>query len=295
MKKLIPFLVLILSFGIFAQQPTEIPVSLKTPDGKYIGQVSGGGLDATANAVTPKQTFGLIDLNGGKIADGDKVKIRMDASQWHENKEQKLIHRVPIKGAKEDECIFKLRIKDKLIFFETPNGKFVRVDDIAVIATDDEKNATLFDIQVVQPAAQSASYTVAFKLNNGKHLGMVGGGKMDASASEIGNNQIFQMIDLNGGQLSNGDAVKIIFGQAQTQSQLHEDKENNLINRVPTRGAKDEECIFKILVVGAKVLLQTPSGKFVATSEDGKSLITTDKKDDSSFLTAVPNPTPVAK
>ena len=295
MKKLIPFLLLIMSYCVFAQQPTEIPVSLKTPDGKYIGQVSGGGLDATANAVSPKQTFGLIDINGGKIADGDKVKIRMDASQWHENKEQKLIHRVAAKGAKEDECIFKLRIKDKLIFFETPSGKFVRVDDIAVIATDEEKNATLFDIQIVQPAAQATSYTVAFKLNNGKHLGMVGGGKMDASSAEIGTNQIFQMIDLNGGQLSNGDSVKIIFGQAQTQSQLHEDKENNVINRVPTRGAKDEECIFKILVVGAKVLLQTPSGKFIATSEDGKSLITTDKKDDSSFLTAVPNPTPVGK
>lgn len=295
MKKIIPFLLLILAYGVFAQQPTEIPVSLKTPDGKYIGQVAGGGLDATANAVSPKQTFGLIDLNGGKIADGDKVKLRMDASQWHENKEQKLIHRVPMRGAKEDECVFILKIKDKLIYFQTPSGKFVRVDDISVIATDEEKNATLFDIQIVQPPTQAASYTVAFKLNNGKHLGMVGGGKMDTSATEIGNNQIFQMIDLNGGQLSNGDTVKIIFGQGQTQSQWHEDKENSLINRVPTRGARDEECIFKILVVGGKVLLQTPSGKFVATSEDGKSLITTDKKDDTSFLTAVPNPTPIAK
>ena len=38
-----------------AQQPNEISVSLKTPDGKYVGQVAGGGLDVTANAVTIKK------------------------------------------------------------------------------------------------------------------------------------------------------------------------------------------------------------------------------------------------
>jgi uncharacterized Zn ribbon protein len=295
MKISIPFLLLILNYGIFAQQPTEIPVSLKTPDGKYIGQVSGGGLDAMANAVTPKQTFGLIDLNGGKIADGDKVKLRMDASQWHEDKDKKVIHRVPTKGAKEDECVFILKVKDKLIYFQTPSGKFVKVDDIALITTDKAENATLFDIQAVVSPTASTSYSVAFKLNNGKYLGMVANGGMDASATEISAKQIFQMIDLNGGQLASGDTLKIIFGEGSSQSQWHEDKENNRINRVPTRGAKDEECLFKIFVVGGKVLLQTPRGKFVGTSEDGKSLITTDKKDDSSFLTAVPNPTPTAK
>jgi uncharacterized Zn ribbon protein len=295
MKKLIPFLLLSFTYGVFAQQATEIPVSLKTPEGKYIGQVANGGLDAAANTVSPKQTFVLIDLNGGKIADGDKIKLRMDASQWHENKEQKLIHRVPSKGANEDECIFTLKIKDKLIYFQTPSGKFVKVDDIAVFATDDAKNATLFDVQMVQPVAQPTNYTVAFKFANGKYVGMVGGGKMDSSAAEIGNNQIFQMIDLNGGQLANGDSVKLLFGQSPTMSQLHEDKESSVINRVPTRGAKDEECIFKILVVGGNILLQTPSGKYVAASADGKSLITTDKKDETSLLTAVPNPQPTVK
>ena len=152
MKKIIPFLLLILAYSVFAQQPTEIPVSLKTPDGKFIGQVSGGGLDATANAVSPKQTFGLIDLNGGKIADGDKIKLRMDASQWHENKEQKLIHRVPTKGAKEDECVFKLRIKDKLIFFETPSGKFVATsEDGKSLITTDKKDDSSFLTAVPNP------------------------------------------------------------------------------------------------------------------------------------------------
>ena len=295
MKKLIPFLLLILSYSIFAQQATEIPVSLKTPEGKYIGQVANGGLDATATSVSPKQTFGLIDLNGGKIADGDRVKLRMDGSQWHEDQEKKVIHRVPTKVAKEEECVFTLRIKDKLIYFQTPSGKFVKIDNIAVITTDESKNATLFDIQAVTPPSTSASYSVAFKFKNGNYLGMIPQGGMDASAKEITPKQIFQMVDLNGGQLANGDSVKILFGEGQTQSQLHEDTEKNLIHRIPSKGAKDDGCIFKIIVVGANVLLQTPSGKYVAGSADGKSLITTDKKDETSFLTAVPNPQPTVK
>ncbi len=295
MKKLIPFLFLSFTYAAFAQQATEIPVSLKTPEGKYIGQVSGGGLDATANAVSPKQTFGLIDLNGGKVADGDKVKFRMDASQWHEDKAQKLIHRVPTKGAKVEECIFTLKIKDKLIYFQTPSGKFVRVDDIAVIATDDAKNATLFDIQAVTPPIAATSYTVAFKFKNGNYLGMIPQGGMGAGSKEITSKEIFQMVDLNGGQLANGDTIKILFGDGQTQSQLHEDTEKNLIHRIPSRGAKDDGCIFKILVVGSNVLLQTPSGKVVGMSTEGKSLTVTDKKDDTSLLTAIPNPQPPAK
>ena len=287
MKKLFPFLLLSFTCGAFAQQTSEIPVSLKTPDGKYIGQVANGGLDATANVVTGKQTFFLQDLNGGKIADGDKVKLRMDASQWHENKEQKLVHRVPGKGANEAECIFTLKIKDKLIYFQTPSGKFVKIDDIAVITTDEAKNATLFDIQVVSPPTASTDYTLSFKFKNGNYLGMVANGGMDASSNEITPKQIFLMVDINGGQLANGDSVKILFGEGQTQSQLREDVEKNVIHRVPLRGAKDDGCIFKIFSTTQGVLLQTASGKYLAIAADGKSLITTDKKDDTSFLTTV--------
>ncbi|MBX7171014.1 MAG: hypothetical protein K1X72_08655 [Pyrinomonadaceae bacterium] len=295
MKKLIPFLLMILSYGIFAQQATEIPVSLKTPDGKFIGQVANGGLDVTANAVSPKQTFYLQDLNGGKPADGDKVKLRQDASQWHEDKDKKVIHRVPIKGAKEDECVFILKVKDKLIYFQTPSGKFVKVDDIAVITTDDAKNATLFDAQVVTPPTTSTNYTLSFKFKNGNYLGMVANGGMDASSKEITPKQIFLMVDLNGGELANGDSVKILFGEGQTQSQLREDAEKNLIHRIPLRGAKDDGCIFKIFSTAQGVLLQTASGKYLAIAADGKSLTTTDKKDDTSFLTTVQSTQPPAK
>lgn len=276
---------------VFAQQATEIPVSLKTADGKFIGMVAGGGLDAGGNTVTAKQTFTLVDLNGGKVADGDTIKIKMDASQWREDKEKSLIHRVPTKGAKENESLFKLRVKEKLIYIETPGGKFVKVDGNSIITTTDAKNDSLFDVQTVSAPSQPTSYSVALKFANGNHLGMVAGGGLDALSKEIGNNQIFTMVDLNGGTMSSGDSVKLVFAQ----SQMREDAGAKKIHRVPIRGANDEECIFKLLVTGKNVLLQTPSGKFVAPATDGKSLVITDKNDEASLLTAVPNPTPTVK
>lgn len=285
------FAVFILTQFAVAQQATELAVSLKTSEGKYVGQVSGGGLDATATSVSSKQTFGLIDLNGGKYADGDKVKFRIDASQWHEDKEQSVIHRVPMKGAKEEECQFRLRIKDKLIFLETPSGKFVKIDNSAIVTIPDAAKATMFDVQTVAPAVEATSYPVALAFAGGRHIGIVAGGGLDAQAKEITVNHIFQLVDLNGGSLASGDAVKLIFAQ----SQMREDKEANKIHRVPIRGAKEEECVFKLIVAGKNIRLQTPAGKFVVAAADGKSLTTTDNKDDASLLSAIPNPTPVAK
>lgn len=275
----------------FAQQTTEISVSMKTSDGKFVGMTAGGGLDASADTISAKQTFTLLDLNGGKIADGDAVKIKFDASQWREDKENSRVHRVPTKGAKENEGVFKLRVKEKLIYFETPAGKFVKIADGAVTTTSDAKNASLFDVQTVVPASEPVSYPVAFKLANGNHLGMVAGGGLDAAAKEISDKQIFTMIDVNGGTLSSGDSVKIVYGE----SQMREDAGAKKIHRVPTRGAKAEECVFKLLVVKQNIRLQTPSGKFVAAAPDGKSLLAADKEDETSLLTAVPNPTPTIK
>lgn len=293
MRNLIKILLFISIAAAAAMAQTgEVAVSLKTQDGKFVGQVAGGGLDATATAVTAKQTFALTDLNGGKIADGDKIKLRMDASQWHEDKEKGVIHRVPIKGAKEEECLFKLRIKDKLVYLETPSGKFVKADGAILTAIADAKNATRFDIQTVTAAgADTMIYTTAISVSTGNHIGMVANGGLDASSKVITANQIFDLIDLNGGKLVSGDAVKVVFGQ----SQFREDKETGRIHRVPFRGAKEDECLFKLVIVDKNFRLQTPSGKFVAAAADGKSLIATDKKDDTSLLTAIPNPTPAAK
>lgn len=282
----------IFGLTVVAQTQGEVAVSLKTPEGKFVGQVAGGGLDATSATVTAKQTFALSDLNGGKIADGDKIKLRMDASLWHEDKEKGLIHRVPVKGAKEEECHFKIRVKDKLIFLETSSGKFVKADGATVTTVADAKNATLFDIQTVTDAGpDTVIYTTGIKVASASHIGMVANGGLDASSKVITANQVFDLIDLNGGKLVSGDSVKLIFGQ----SQFREDKENNRIHRVPIRGAKDGECVFKLIIVGANFRLQTPSGKFVAAAVDGKSLIATDKQDESSLLTAIPNPTPITK
>lgn len=274
-----------------AQQATEIPVSLKAPNGKFVGQIANGGLDVNAESITAKQTFVLVDINGGKVADGDSVKIKIEESLWHEDKAKNAINRVPARVAIETECVFRLRVRGKLIALETPSGRFVRVDAWSVVTTDDPTEATPFDIQAVAPKSAPTAYTVAFKFANGKFMGMVPQGGMDASADAIGANQTFTMIDLNGNQLSSGDTVRLIFGQ----SQLHEDPSDGRIHRVPIRGSVEAECTFKIIVVGTNILLETPKGKYVATATDGKSLVSTDKKDESSLMTAVPTTAPEPK
>ncbi len=287
----IAFCVLAAAVAAVAQQTPEIPVSLKAPNGKFVGQAANGGLDVAAEEITAKQTFLLVDINGGKVADGDSVKFRMEESLWHEDKDKNAINRLPARVAIEAECIFKLRVRGKLIALEAPSGKFVSVDGTSLVTTPDAKNATPFDIQAIAPKSQPTAYTVAFKFANGKFMGMVPQGGMDASADAIGPNQTFTLIDLNGNQLSSGDEVKLIFGQ----SLLREDPSNGKIHRVPIRGSVETECVFKIVVSGQNVLLQTPSGKYVATAPDGKSLVGTDKKDESSTMTAVPTKAPEVK
>lgn len=274
-----------------AQQATEIPVSLKAANGRFVGQVANGGLDVNSESITAKQTFVLVDINGGKVADGDSVKIKMEESLWHEDKEKKTINRVPARAAIETECVFKLRVRGKLIALEAPSGRFVAVDGWSLVTTDDPTKATAFDIQAVAPKSAPTAYTVAFKFANGKFMGMVPQGGMDASADAIGANQTFTMIDLNGNQLSSGDTVRLIFGQ----SQLREDPSDGRIHRVPIRGSVEAECTFRIIVVGANILLETPKGKYVATATDGKSLTSTEKKDESSLMTAVPTTAPESK
>jgi hypothetical protein len=134
-------------------------VALRTASGNYVSMVAGGGIDAAAKSVTPKQIFTFIDLNGGTLVDGDKVKIRYEQSFWREDKDKKIIHRVPSKGSKEEECTFILRVKGNSILLETPSGKFVAVssDGKTIETREKREEASLLEAVPAQlPATTPA-------------------------------------------------------------------------------------------------------------------------------------------
>lgn len=280
-------ILLAFQFG-FAQQPSEKTAALRIASGAYLSMVAGGGLDASGKEIGKQQIFTIVDANGGELEDGDKVKIVYETSLWREDKENNKIHRVAIKGSKDAETVFKVKRKDKMLMLQTPSGKYLAIDGAAIVTTDKQDKAALLELVASVPPAQSQGYPTAFRLASGKYLGMVAGGGLDAGATQISPKQIFTLVDLDGGSLNNGDSVKIMF----EASLWREDKENGKIHRVPIKGAKDDECTFKIKVQGKSVLLQTPSGKFVSASPDGKAVLTTDKRDETSLLEAIPQSPP---
>ena len=57
-----------------------LTVSLAAQNGLYVVAENGGGdvVNATRSAIGPWETFGLVDLNGGALNDGDPVAFRTD-------------------------------------------------------------------------------------------------------------------------------------------------------------------------------------------------------------------------
>lgn len=283
--------ILLVSQIIYGQQPTEKTYAFQLASGSFVTFVAGGGLDTSGKALTPKQVFAVADINGGEIEDGDKIKIRVEASVWHEDKDGNKINRVAIKGSNESETIFKIKKKGKSLLLQTATGKFVTVDGggaAALTTTDKEDMAAVFNLVVSAPPPAPQSYTVGLRLVSGTYLSTVAGGGLSANAADLAAGQVFTVIDTNGGTLNDGDTVKILW----QMTYWHEDKDNNKMHRVPVRGAPEAECSLKMRVKGRNILLETASGRFITAAPDGLALLTTDKRDEASLLEAVPAPPP---
>jgi hypothetical protein len=115
---------------------------------KYVTMQPQGGLDASGTKLTAKQIFTLVDLGGGDLKGGDSIMIRLDASLWREDKDASKVHRVPARGAKTDECTFKLLLKGKNVILQTASGKYVAVaaDGKSIGTTNNIADATLFEL-----------------------------------------------------------------------------------------------------------------------------------------------------
>lgn len=282
-------------------QPQEWAVAFGV-SGRYITSGAKGALDASGQKITPRQVFTLVDLNGGSLNNGDKIKIRWEASLWRE--EGGKVIRVAAKGAPDRETTFTVKVQGKGIALETASGKLVSApaDGGAVATKEKPDDSTVFEAipnpplsaaqqssqQQKQPPAAQQGHPVAFRTAAARYVTMVAQGGLDTSGRKITPKQIFMMVDLDGGSLDDGDKVKLVW-----ESTLwHEERGSGKVHRVPARGAPEAECTFTIKVQAKGVMLETASGKLVSAPANGGTLVTSDKPDETTLFEAVPDPTP---
>jgi hypothetical protein len=137
----------------------ERPVAFRVGGKNYITTNPGNSLDLTGIKIGSKQTFILIDLNGGELGNGDRVRIRYvpnsggkpdpsKASFWVELKEG-------VKRARDGD-VFTVKQVEAKYAFQTPSGKFVGapVDGGLLGVTDKQEGALLVDL--FDPATRTA-------------------------------------------------------------------------------------------------------------------------------------------
>jgi hypothetical protein len=168
-------------------------------------------------------------------------------------------------------------------------------------------------------ADEKTEKTVAFHTTAdtpGRYVTVAAGGIINTSGLEIADRQIFILVDLNGGEIADGDAVQIKYAPAGSRATYWREGEG-VINR--TGQKPDDACTFKIKLPEKKdatdttkktdkpdkadgktddadetapvsIKLQTASGKFVYAPSTGAALITTINEDKAEVLEIIENP-----
>jgi hypothetical protein len=150
--------------AVTSAEPMEKRVAFVTAEGKYLTASTGGLLDLTGAKIGSKQTFTIVDLNGGDLADGDSVKIRYTpntggvpdpskASYWRESGGG-------VKRGKEA-ATFKLKKVEAKFSFQTAGGKFVtgNVTDGVLGLSDKQEAALLVEVVDVQASGKARKKT----------------------------------------------------------------------------------------------------------------------------------------
>ena len=137
--------------AVGSSQEKEKLVAFQVLENQYITANTGGALDLSGSKIGSKQTFTLIDINGGELEDGDKVKVRYTpnaggkpdpskASYWAEVKEG--IRRI------HDSDVYSVKRVGTKYTFQTTNGKFIAGSVVggALGLTDKQENALLVEL-----------------------------------------------------------------------------------------------------------------------------------------------------
>jgi uncharacterized Zn ribbon protein len=114
--------------------------------------------------------------------------------------------------------------------------------------------------------AQAVEKTVAFKTSEGKYISVAPNSALDLGATKVGSRQVFTLVDTNGGDLADGDAVKVIQTDAVKDDPAAKGWKVAKDGTV-ARGASP--ATFKLKKVADKWAFQTPDGKFVGATASG--------------------------
>ncbi len=119
---------LLLAAQLCSAEEKERKIGMRTESNQFVTAETGNSLTLGATKIGSKQTFTLIDLNGGDLADKDEVKILYTpntqgkpdpakSSYWKEVSEG-------VKRNREGD-VFKIKTIDSKYGFVAPSGKFV--------------------------------------------------------------------------------------------------------------------------------------------------------------------------
>jgi len=143
-----------------------------------------------------------------------------------------------------------------------------------VSAADTATNATA-------PQASSSETDgkrVVFRTTDSKYVTANTGGALDLSGVKVGSKQRFTLIDLNGGELADGDQVKILYTPNTggvpdpTKASYWREKDGGV-----KRGK--EGATFKLKKVEGKFAFETAAGKFITGAVTEGALGLSDKKE----------------
>ena len=133
-------------------------------------------------------------------------------------------------------------------------------------------------VEKEKPVAGPAERTVAMRLADGSFVTASPNGTLDQSGVKIGSKQTFTIDDVNGGELADGDEVRIRYTP---NSGGVPDPAKATYWRLGKEGVirKREGDTFKIKKVDSKYAFQTQDGKFVTGKVVDGALALSDKQE----------------
>ena len=123
--------------------------------------------------------------------------------------------------------------------------------------------------------AQEAGKNIAFLTPTQTYVSCVRGGVLGTKGKSVTEMETFKLVDANGGELADGDVVKIYTtaGSREGNVSFWSEKADGSISRIRT---EDTSVAFTVRKKDGGIILMTASGKFV--SNTGSALATTDQE-----------------